>query len=175
MGKVKVVPVETEIPSDVAEPSVREETPPPSEPEVKSEPVVEELAIEAPPPEPKTNMKKEPSMISCEKCGKSMLMKTFKYSHLKVCKSSEPEPEAPPPPPPPPPTPEPKAKVKRAPPKPKAENPVIPKPEFKGEVSFSHYNEPMPPPSYIETYRQSREQRQQVRVQRVKSLISQAL
>ena len=38
MGKVKVVPVETEIPSDVAEPSVKEELPSePSEPEVKQE------------------------------------------------------------------------------------------------------------------------------------------
>ena len=43
MGKVKVVPVEqetpVEIPSDVAEPSIKE----PSEPEVKSEPVAEQL------------------------------------------------------------------------------------------------------------------------------------
>jgi hypothetical protein len=172
MGKVKVVPVEQEAPVETPQPEVKEESS--SEPEVKPEVKTEELAIEAPPPpEPTQNTKKEQTMISCEKCGKSMLMKTFKYSHLKVCKPSEPE--APPPPPPPPPTPEPKAKVKRAPPKPKAENPVIPKPEFNGEVYFSHYNEPMPPPSYIETYRQSREQRQQVRVQRVKSLISQAL
>ena len=48
MGKVKVVPVEqekpVEIPSDVVEPSIKE----PSEPEVKSEPVSEPLAIEAP-------------------------------------------------------------------------------------------------------------------------------
>jgi hypothetical protein len=92
MGKVKVVPVEqetpVEIPSDVAEPS---------EPEVKSEPVDETLAVEAPVvEESKPSAKKEPSMISCEKCGKSMLMKTFKYSHLKVCKSATPEPPPPP-------------------------------------------------------------------------------
>ena len=67
MGKVKVVPVEqetpVEIPSDVAEPSVKE----PSEP---SEPVAEPLAIEAPVvQESKPSTKKEPSMISCEKCG----------------------------------------------------------------------------------------------------------
>ena len=67
MGKVKVVPVEqetpVEIPSDVAEPSVKE----PSEPEVKSEPVAEPLAIEAPVvEESKPRAKKEPSMISCE-------------------------------------------------------------------------------------------------------------
>ena len=49
MGKVKVVPVETEIPSDVTEPSVKEEQPSePSEPEVKPEPKTEELAVAAP-------------------------------------------------------------------------------------------------------------------------------
>ena len=184
MSKVKVVPVEQETPvgtpSDVAEPSTKE----PSQP---SGPVAEQLqqgvlqsrteplAIEAPVvEESKPSTKKEPSMISCEKCGKSMLMKTFKSSHLKVCKSATPEP--PPPPPPPPPTPELKAKAKRAPPKPKAETPVITKPVFNGEVSFNHYNEaPQHPVSHIDLYRQAREQRQQVRVLRVKSLISQAI
>ena len=170
MGKVKVVPVETEIPSDVAEPEVKEE---PSEPEVKSEPDVkqESLAIEAPVvEEPKQNTKKEQSMISCDNCGKSMLMKTYKYSHMKVCKQVE----APPPPPPPPPTPEPKVKAKRAPPKQKAETPVIAKPEFNGEVSFHPVKE-APQLSHTDLYRQAREQRQQVRVQRVRSLISQAI
>ena len=180
MGKVKVVPVETETPSDVAEPEVKEE---PSEPEVKSEPDVkqESLAIEAPVVE-ESKPKKEPSMISCENCGKSMLMKTYKYSHMKVCKPLVPEP-----PPPPPPTPEPKVKAKRAPPKlnaappkpkaappkPKAEKPVIAKPEFSGEVSFSNFEAPQL--SHTDLYRQAREQRQQVRVQRVRSLISQAI
>jgi hypothetical protein len=169
MGKVKVVPVETEIPSDVAEPDVKEELP--SEPsEVKTEPVVESLAIEAPVVE-ESKSKKEPSMISCENCGKSMLMKTYKYSHMKVCKQVEP----PPPPPPPPPTPEPKVKAKRAPPKPKAAKPVSVKPEFNGEVSFSNFEAPEHQVSHIDLYRQAREQRQQVRVQRVRSLISQAL
>jgi hypothetical protein len=176
MGKVKVVPVETETPSDVAEPDVKE----PSEPEVKSEPDViqESLAVEAPVVE-ESKPKKEPSMISCENCGKSMLMKTYKYSHMKVCKPSVPEP-----PPPPPPTPEPKAKAKpkpkaappkpkAAPPKPKAEKPVIAKPEFKGEVSFSNFEAPQL--SHNDLYRQAREQRQQQRVQRVRSLISQAI
>ena len=173
MGKVKVVPVETETPSDVAEPEVKEE---PSEPEVKSEqllqgvlqsktePVVESLAIEA--PEPKTNTKKQPSMISCENCGKSMLMKTYKYSHMKICKQVEP------PPPPPPPTPEPKVRAKPK-PKAKAEKPVIAKPEFKGHVSFNNFEAPQL--SHNDLYRQAREQRQQVRVQRVRSLISQAI
>ena len=189
MGKVKVVPVETETPSDVAEPEVKEE---PSEPEVKSEQLLqgvlqsrtepdvkqESLAVEAPVVE-ESKPKKEPSMISCENCGKSMLMKTYKYSHMKVCKPLVPEP-----PPPPPPTPEPKAKAKpklnaappkpkAAPPKPKAEKPVIAKPEFSGEVSFSNFEAPQL--SHTDLYRQAREQRQQVRVQRVRSLISQAI
>ena len=185
MGKVKVVPVETEIPSDVAEPSENQESPPPSEPEVKSEQLLqgvlqsrtepdviqESLAVEAPVVE-ESKPKKEPSMISCENCGKSMLMKTYKYSHMKVCKPLVPEP-----PPPPPPTPEPKAKAKpkpkAAPPKPKAEKPVIAKPEFSGEVSFSNFEAPQL--SHTDLYRQAREQRQQVRVQRVRSLISQAI
>ena len=181
MGKVKVVPVETETPSDVAEPEVKEE---PSEPEVKSEQLLqgvlqsrtepdvkqESLAREAPVGE-ESKPKKEPSMISCENCGKSMLMKTYKYSHMKVCKQVEPPP---PPPPPPPPTPEPKVRAKPK-PKAKAEKPVIAKPEFKGHVSFSNFEAPEHQLSHIDLYRQAREQRQQVRVQRVRSLISQAI
>ena len=49
MGKVKVVPVETEIPSDVAEPSIQAEIPSepsePSEPEVKQESKKEEFRL----------------------------------------------------------------------------------------------------------------------------------
>ena len=172
MGKVKVVPVETEIPSDVAEPSVKEELP--SEPEVKQEIKTEELAIEAPIiEETKPKPKKEQATITCENCGKSMLMKTYKYSHMKLCKPAVSEP------PPPPPTPEPKAKARaKREPKPKVEKPTPVKPEFNGEVSFTVFKEMkelMPPPPHIEVYRQAREQRQQVRVQRVKNLISQAL
>ena len=183
MGKVKVVPVETEIPSDVAKPSVQAEIPSePSEPEVKQELKTEELAIEAPVveapvvEESKPKPKKEQATITCENCNKSMLMKTYKYSHMKLCKPAVSEP------PPPPPTPEPKAKAKaraKREPKPKVEKPAPVKPEFNGNVSFTHFKEMkelMPaPPTHIEVYRQAREQRQQVRVQRVKNLISQAL
>ena len=179
MGKVKVVPVEQEAPVETPQPEVEEES---SEPEVKSAPEVkqESLAIEAPVvEESKPAPKKEQTMITCEKCGKSMLMKTFKYSHSKVCKPSTPEPPPPPPPTPeptPPPTPEPKAKAKRAPPKPKAEKTVIAKPEFNGQVSFNHFDDaPQHQVSHIDLYRQAREQRQHVRVQRVRSLISQAI
>ena len=67
MGKFKVVPVEQETPVEIPQPEVKEESPPPSEPEVKSEPVAEPLANEAPAEESKPDAKKEPSMISCEK------------------------------------------------------------------------------------------------------------
>ena len=46
MGKVKVVPVEQEAPVETLQPEVKEESP--SEPEVKSEPMAESLAIDAP-------------------------------------------------------------------------------------------------------------------------------
>ena len=189
MGKVKVVPVEQEAPVETLQPEVKEESP--SEPEVKSEqllqgvlqsrtePMAESLAIEAPVfEEPAQTTKKKQTVITCKKCGKTMLMKTFKYSHSKVCKPSTPEPPPPPPTPEPtpPPTPEPKAKAKRAPPKPKAEKTVIAKPEFNGQVSFNHFDDaPQHQVSHIDLYRQAREQRQQVRVQRVRSLISQAI
>ena len=93
-----------------------------------------------------------------------MLMKTYKYSHLKLCKPAVPEP---------PPPPEPKAKAKRV-AKPKVEKPTIVQPVFTGEVSFTHVKEP-DPPSHIEVYKQAKDQRQQLRVQRVKSLIAQAI
>ena len=180
MGKVKVVPVETEIPSDVAEPSVQAEIPSePSTPEVKQELKTEELAIEAPVveapvvEESKPKPKKEQATITCENCNKSMLMKTYKYSHMKLCKPAVSEP------PPPPPTPEPKAKAKaraKREPKPKVEKPAPVKPEFNGNVSFTHFKEmkelmPAPP----DPYTAMRQQRIIVKQQRVKNLISQAI
>ena len=182
MGKVKVVPVETEIPSDVAEPSVQAEIPSepsePSEPEVKQEvkqevkteaPVVEAPVVEESKPKPK----KEQATITCENCNKSMLMKTYKYSHMKLCKPAVSEP------PPPPPTPEPKAKAKaraKREPKPKVEKPTPVKPEFNGNVSFTHFKEmkelmPAPP----DPYTAMRQQRIIVKQQRVKNSISQAI
>ena len=81
MGKVKVVPVEQEAPVEVQQPEVPEQVEKVApEPEVKEEPVAEILAIEAPVfegaiPKPK----KEQANVTCEHCGKSMLMKTYKY------------------------------------------------------------------------------------------------
>ena len=159
MGKLKVVPVDQ---------APEQEQPTPVEPVVEqaSEPVVEILAIEPPViAEAKPAPKKEQANVTCENCGKSMLMKTYKYSHLKLCKPAVPEP--------PPPPPEPKAKAKRV-AKPKVEKPTIIQPVFTGEVSFTHVKEP-DPPSHIEVYKQAKDQRQQLRVQRVKSLMAQAI
>ena len=107
MGKVKVVPVEQEAPVEVQQPEVPEVVAPEAvapEPEVKEEPVAEILAIEAP-VIAGAKPKKEQANVTCENCGKSVLMKTYKYSHLKLCKPAIPEP-------PPPPPPEPKARTK---------------------------------------------------------------
>ena len=161
MGKVKVVPIDQESSLEVP-PS--EEVPVVPEP-VAPEPVAEILAIEAPViEENKPEPKKEQVSVTCDNCGKSMLMKTYKYSHLKLCKPVVPEP---------PPPPEPKAKAKRV-AKPKVVKPAIVQPVFTGEVSFTHGRESAPP-SHIEVYKQAKDQRIQLRVQRVKSLIEQAI
>jgi len=86
-------------------------------------------------------------------------MKTYKYTHQKLCKLKEPEPPK-----------QEKSKVKKqVQPKevsPQPSNPLI--------VSFDAYREPVIPDP-VEIYRAAKEQRQQVRIQRVKSLISQAI
>ena len=112
-----------------------------------------------------TKQSKQLDYITCDTCNKQMLMKTFKYLHKKVCEAKNK--------PPPPPTPEPKAKPKRV-AKPKEVKPQaeviqqkIPKPHFNGVVSFNEFQ----PDPFIAM----REQRQIVRTQRVKSLISQAI
>ena len=169
MGKVKVVPVEQE--ADQASVEVQ---PTPVEPIVEPvaeqapEPVAEILAIEPPViAEAKPAPKKEQANVTCENCGKSMLMKTYKYSHLKLCKPAVPEP---------PPPPEPKAKAKIV-AKPKVEKPIPAQPEFNGNVSFTHIQEtprelkPAPPDPYTAL----RQQRMNVKTQRVKHLISQAI
>ena len=96
-----------------------------------------------------------------------MLMKTYRYTHQKLCKdkNAPPPPPTPPPPPPPPPPPTPEPKPKRA-SKPKE---VKKEAEPMGVVSFNEFNPPIDP------YRALREQRLLVRQQRVKHLISQAL
>ena len=141
--------------------------------------VIKEVVAEVPPvPEEIKNVKtkKTPATGKCDNCGKEMLMKTLKYSHMKLC--MPPVPEAPPPPPP---TPAPvavveKPKPKRAPAKPKApvaEAPVAQeKSTFDGVVDFSVSRKVL---SHEEEYNQMRQARLQHKQARVKNLISQAI
>ena len=176
MGKVKVVEIENDVPAPEAPaPEAAAPEEPNSQPELSQ---AEETQIEAPKPtveekqpEPK---KKQLEYVTCEVCNKSMLVKTFKYSHQKLCKPSAPEP------PPPPPTPEPKAKRVVKPKAVQKETAVEvyqdhSKPAWDGKVSFYNVNPTPPPPNPSELYKAARDQRQQVRTQRVKSLIAQAI
>ena len=173
MGKVKVVEIENDVPAPDAPSPV--EAPPPQPEETQIEiPKIEEAPITTiaeKQPEPK---KKQMEYVTCEVCNKSMLVKTYKYSHQKLCKPE------PPPPPPPPPTPEPKpkraAKAKAAPTQQQIEVYQEPsKPTWDGRVSFNNVREAPPQPSIADLYKAARDQRQQVRTLRVKSLISQAI
>lgn len=146
--------IEPEIESSSSSEEVKpEETQAPEIENIEKEEKVEKVE------EPKT--KKQPEYITCETCNKKILMKTYKYSHQKLCKEKNA-------PPPPPPTPEPKPRPKRViKPKQSIETPTEqPKQESDGVVSFNEFQDP---------YRTMREQRLMVRQQRVKSLISQAI
>jgi len=166
--KIKVVEVENvETPEPVEKVEAPEPTPPPT-----PEPITDELEIqEETSEEPKVEEietpteakpKKQDEKITCSNCNKTMLMKTYKYTHQKLCKPKELE------------TPKvietkPKAKKQV---KPKE---VIPPPSNLGQVSFTEFKEIQKPPDPLEIYRLAKEQRQQVRTQRVKSLISKAI
>ena len=189
MVKVKVVnikPVETS--SDETQPSeaTREEViSEPEEVKAVAEEVVKEVVQEVvkevePVPEEVKNVKtkKAPATGKCDNCGKEMLMKTLKYSHVKLC--LPPVPVAPTPPPPAPVTEKPKPK--RAPAKPKAavveksydqHKPTpVEKPTFDGVVDFSVTRKM---PIYEEDYNQMRQSRLQQKQNRVKNLISHAI
>ena len=55
----------------------------------------DEIKVETNEKEPKQN---KPQTGTCELCGKTMLIKSLKYAHPKVCKSKPPPPPAAPPP-----------------------------------------------------------------------------
>jgi hypothetical protein len=143
-------------------------TPEPTEPQTPKETVEEQLSTiepekeEVEPPK-ESKPKKLEEKITCSICNKSMLMKTYRYTHQKLCKLKEPEP------------------VKVVEEKPKVKKQMKPKetesqPANLGQVSFSEYKEThrvIPDP--LEIYRVAKEHRQQIRIQRVKSLISQAI
>jgi hypothetical protein len=167
--KIKVVdvtPVEA-IEEVAPEPQPVEESQPVEETQPVEE-VKEEVVVEDKPIEETKNVdasKKPLEYINCENCNKKVLMKTYKYSHQKVCKAKP----APPPPPAPEPTPKKERPKRAAKPKEKKEVPVeAPKPEFNGVVSFE-----MRP--VVDPYLALRQDRVMARQQRVKSLISQAI
>ena len=159
--KIKVVEIENvETPETV-------ETPPPT-----PEPIADELQIqEETSEEPKmeeveslkeSKPKKQDEKITCSNCNKTMLMKTYKYTHQKLCKPNEPE----------------ISKVVEAKPKAKKQakpKEVISQPSNLGQVSFTEFQEMPAQPNPLEIYRAAKDQRQQLRIQRVKSLISQAV
>jgi hypothetical protein len=134
------------------------EPPPTPEPEEQHEETSDEKVEEAKPPT-ETKPKKQDEKITCSICNKTMLMKTYKYTHQKLCKPKELEPPK-----------EEKLKVKK-----QVKQVVVPsKPSNLGVVSFTEYTNPVIPDPF-EVYRIAKEQRQQFRTQRVKSLISQAV
>ena len=119
-------------------------------------------------PEKKTKATQE---IVCEHCNKKMLMKTYKYSHQKVCSANIKELPIKEPTPPPlkQPLKEPLKQTLKEPKKQRSDEPT---------ASFDAYGPPLKEPpetSYISEWNDLRQQRQMVRQQRVKSLISQAI
>ena len=166
-GGTEPAPVEEQAPIVVEEeeaptPIVPEEAPVPV-PVLEEAPTQPEAPAQVEEAKP-TKQPKKLEYITCETCNKNMLMKTYKYSHQKLCQNKN----QPPPPLPPQPVVS-KPQPKRAPkPQQKVEDTVeTPKPVFNGTVSFNEFQ----PDPYIVM----REQRVMMRQQRVKSLISQAI
>ena len=158
-----------------AEPPLREDQP--IQEEAVKEPVIDEppAVVNKPLDEPiQGKTAKALEEIVCEHCNKKMLLKTYKYSHQKVCKATPPPPPPPPTPPPPPPPPTPEPKKSRPPRVSKPKEPIVAhvaKPIFNNEVSFNE----MRAPPVVDPYLAIREQRVVMKTQRIKSLISQAL
>ena len=159
--KVKIINVADNVPvinETVEEPKVETV----EEPKVELPPVVETKVEEPKAEEPKVELPsivepkaKSEQMATCELCGKTMLLKNLKYAHPKVCKN-----KPKPPPPPLPPTP----------------NIIVAK------VVVMQNNQPFKEEEYtVQTPSQPsdilqaiRQQRNEVRKQKIKSLIAQA-
>jgi hypothetical protein len=139
--------------------SPTDETP---EPIADEPPIQEDLKTDEVEPPKEVKTKKQDEKITCSICNKTMLMKTYKYTHQKLCKPVEQVPI--------------KSKSKIEPTKEVQEKPKVKPKEASltnlGEVSFKEFKEI---PNPLDIYRAAKEQRQQVRIQRVKSLISQAI
>jgi DNA-directed RNA polymerase subunit RPC12/RpoP len=168
--KLKVVDVaQTEEASRVEEPAVEETIVEEPIQEISEEPI--KVITEEIKPTEEVKPDKKPKTIQeivCEHCNKKMLMKTYKYSHQKVCKANVQE--LPAPTPQPPPTKEPTKPPKAIPKK-------QPEPTDKeSTASFNAYSEPAQHENtYLREWNDLRQHRQMVRQQRVKSLISQAI
>jgi len=164
--KIKVVQVENvETPETLeieAPPPTPEPTPTP-EPISDEPPIQEETKIDEVETPKEVKPKKQDEKITCAICNKTMLMKTYKYTHQKLCKPTEPEPP----------------KVAEAKPKVKKEvksKEEISKPTHPVQVSFTEFKDRQQlQPEPVDIYRAAREHRRQFRVNRVKSLISQAI
>ena len=158
--KIKVVDIDNvETPETV-------ETVETQEPIADEPPIQEDLKTDEVEPPKEVKTKKQDEKITCSICNKTMLMKTYKYTHQKLCKPNESE----------------IPRVVEAKPKAKKQvklKEITPQQSNLGQVSFTDFQEMqklMPaPPDPLEIYRAAKEQRQQVRIQRVKSLISQAI
>lgn len=170
--KLKVVDVaQTEEAPKVEEPIMDEvEAPVVEEP---SKEIIEEITpLENTPTEdvkPTENIKPEKKSskgamqeIVCEHCSKKMLMKTYKYSHQKICRANikEPTPEPP----------KPQAAISKKQPEAQDKSGTPPNAPT---ASFDAYSPPAN--TYLREWNDLRQQRQMVRQQRVKSLISQAI
>ena len=158
--KIKVVEIDNvETPETVETVETLEipETVETPEPIADEPPIQEDLKTDEVEPPKEVKTKKQDEKITCSICNKTMLMKTYKYTHQKLCKPVEPTKAVEP------------TKVVEEKPKAKPKEASL---TNLGEVSFKEFKE-MPDP--LDIYRAAKEQRQQVRIQRVKSLISQAI
>jgi hypothetical protein len=163
--KIKVVEIDNvETPETVETVETLEipETVETPEPIADEPPIQEDLKTDEVEPPKEVKTKKQDEKITCSICNKTMLMKTYKYTHQKLCKPVEQVPI--------------KSKSKIEPTKEVQEKPKVKPKEASltnlGEVSFKEFKEI---PNPLDIYRAAKEQRQQVRIQRVKSLISQAI
>ena len=130
-------------------------TPPISRPKPPAEPPPEPPSEEANIPAIAAKPKKQPAMGTCTVCNKTMLMKTLKYSHPKLCLTNKP-----------PTTPRVKKTIAK-------EEPEIQKPVFDGVVRFDNHTSTEIKP--IDNYNQHRQARILQKQARVKSLISKAV
>ena len=152
-----VVEIQNENLKDVIEPEIIQPIeaapiitePPKVEEPIKSE---DEIIID-------TNTKPEKKPVAtgtCDLCGKTMLLKNLKYAHPKVCKSRPPPPTLPPPPPP-------SVIIER----------VVVNTPNKTEV-YESTPQVEPPKTIEQKYQEHKQNKTDIRKQRIQSLIQNA-